>query len=293
MTSSMTIRYPYVHVAVAPDDVELVSLALWEHGAAGVEERDASTMNAPDAASGITLVASFADETQAKAALDALAPRFAARLTFVEGDAWREAYKAYFKPARIGTRLWIKPSWETLEPSPGDVVVELDPGGAFGTGTHETTRLVLEELQSHVRAGMHVLDIGCGSGILAIAALLLGAERAVAIDLDPEAVRVSRENAEHNAVAARMAVSDAQVGAIAERFPLVLANIETRVLVPLAAEICARVAPGGTLILSGILAPECELVMPAYAALQIVGASQLGDWVALVLRRREESRRDA
>src|SRR4051812_30627371 len=105
MTSSMTIRYPYVHVAVAPDDVELVSLALWEHGAAGVEERDASTMNAPDAASGITLVASFADETQAKAALDALAPRFAARLTFVEGDAWREAYKAYFKPARIGTRL--------------------------------------------------------------------------------------------------------------------------------------------------------------------------------------------
>jgi ribosomal protein L11 methyltransferase len=290
----MTIRYPYVHVSVTRDDVELVSLELWEHGAAGVEERDASTMNAPDAdaAAGVTLVASFADEAQAQAAIDALAPRYAARLEFVEGDAWREAYKAYFKPTKIGTRLWIKPSWEELAPSPGDVVLELDPGAAFGTGTHETTRLVLEELQSHVRAGGAVLDVGCGSGILSIAALLLGAGRAVAIDVDPEAVRVARENAEHNAVAARMRVSDANVGAIHEAFPLVLANIETRVLVPLASEICARVAPGGTLILSGILAPERDTVMSAYTQLQAAGARQMGDWVALVLRRTPEPRRD-
>lgn len=297
----MSTRYPYVHVSVARDDIELVSLELWEQGAAGVEERDGSTMNAPDGGAGITLVASFADEAQAQAAIDALAPRHAARLEFVEGDAWREAYKAYFKPTKIGTRLWIKPSWESLEPGPGDVVLELDPGAAFGTGTHETTRLVLEELQSHVRADGAVLDVGCGSGILSIAALLLGAKRATAIDVDPEAVRVARENAEHNRVAARMQVSDAPVAAIGDTFPLVLANIETRVLVPLAAEISARVAPGGTLILSGILAPECETVMSAYtdatpaprggaprASLQAAGASQLGEWVALVLRRGQE-----
>lgn len=288
----MTTRYPYVHVPVTRDDIELVSLELWEQGAAGVEERDASTMNAPDGGTGITLVASFGDEAQAQAAIDALAPRYAARLEFVEGDAWREAYKAYFKPTKIGTRLWIKPSWEELAPSPGDVVLELDPGAAFGTGTHETTRLVLEELQAHVREGGAVLDIGCGSGILSIAALLLGAGRAVAIDVDPEAVRVARENAEHNGVAARMQVSDTPIAAIAGTFPLVLANIETRVLVPLAKQICARVAPGGTLILSGILAPECDVVMPAYSALQPAGASQLGDWVALVMRRVPELRRD-
>lgn len=292
----MSTRYPYVHVSVAHEDIELVSLELWEQGAAGVEERDGSTMNAPDGGAGITLVASFADEAQAQAAIDALAPRYAARLEFVEGDAWREAYKAYFKPTKIGSRLWIKPSWEPLEPSPGDVVLELDPGAAFGTGTHETTRLVLEELQSHVRADGAVLDVGCGSGILSIAALLLGAKRAVAIDVDPEAVRVARENAEHNRVAARMQVSDAPVSAISDTFPLVLANIERRVLVPLAAEISARVAPGGTLILSGILGPECETVMSAYTepriALQALGASQLGDWVALVLRRGQEPPRD-
>src|SRR5262245_58876974 len=122
----MTTRYPYVHVPVTRDDIELVSLELWEQGAAGVEERDVSTRNAPDGGAGITLVASFGDEAQAQAAIDALAPRYAARLEFVEGDAWREAYKAYFKPTKIGTRLWIKPSWEQLAPSPGDVVLELD-----------------------------------------------------------------------------------------------------------------------------------------------------------------------
>jgi ribosomal protein L11 methyltransferase len=288
----MPSRYPYVHVTPAPDDVELASLALWEHGATGVEERDAATMNRADDGSAITLVASFDDEAQAAAAAHALSERWPARVEFVEGDAWREAYKAYFKPIRIGTRLWVKPSWEALEPGPDDVVLELDPGGAFGTGTHETTRLVLEELQAHVRAGMHVLDVGCGSGILSIAALLLGAARAVALDVDPEAVRVSRENAEHNRVAARMRVSDAEPSALSERFPLVLANIETRVLVPLAPALCARLTPGGTLILSGILAPECETVLRAYTELQAISASQLGDWVALILRRGPEPARN-
>jgi ribosomal protein L11 methyltransferase len=293
----MSQRYPYVHVEVgSAEDAELASAELWELGASGVEERDASTMNRPDA-QGITLVASFADEAAAGDAAAALGERWPARVAFVEGDAWREAYKAYFKPVRIGARLWVKPSWETLEPAPGDVVVALDPGGAFGTGTHETTRLVLEELQDHVRPGMSVLDVGCGSGILAIAALLLGAERAVAVDNDPEAVRVSQENAQHNRVHGHMAVSDAELWSIPEHFPLVLANIERRVLVPLASELAARVQPGGLLILSGVLAPEADEVLAAYtldrtapalrggASLTLVSKRALGEWVALVLHK--------
>ena len=281
----MTVRYPYVHVDVVADDVELASSELWELGASGVEERDASTMNKPDA-QGITLVASFDDEPAAATAAQALAPRWPARVAFVEGDAWREAYKAYFKPTRIGSRLWVKPSWETLTPSAGDVVIALDPGGAFGTGTHETTRLVLAELQEQVQPGMSVLDVGCGSGILAIAALLLGAEHAVAVDNDPEAVRVSLENAQHNGVLERMQVSDAELWSIAAHFPLVLANIERKVLIPLAGELSARVMPGGVLILSGVLEPEMDDVLAAYApALSLLSANRLGEWVSLVLRK--------
>jgi ribosomal protein L11 methyltransferase len=283
-------RYPYVHVAVSQADAELASYELWELGANGIEERDASTMNTPDAGEALTLVASFLEERDAHAAAEAVSARWAARVCFVEGNGWREAYKVYFKATRIGSRLVVRPPWEAYAAAEGDVVLTLDPGMAFGTGTHETTRLVLEALESHVRAGMRVLDVGCGSGILAIASLLLGAGSALAIDVDPEAVRVAAENAEINGVAERCRVeraSSAVAGepiAHGERYPLVLANIETRVLVPAASALMACVEPGGVLILSGILGPERDRVLAAYDALQPLAIRQMGDWVALVLR---------
>ena len=284
----MTASYPYVHVPVAADDAELVSLELWELGANGIEERDATTLNRPDAGAGsaITLVASFADAASAQAALEALAERFPdAHLATVEGDAWRDAYKAYFKPTRIGERLVIRPSWEAYEARPRDVVLTLDPGGAFGTGTHETTRLSLEELGRRVQPGMRVLDVGTGSGILSIACLLLGAERARAIDNDPEAVRAAQENAQSNGVADRLEAGEEPLSAIAERYPLVVANIERRVLVELAPALCERLQPGGVLILSGVLAHEREQVFAAYAGLRPLEVRELGEWVVLVLER--------
>jgi ribosomal protein L11 methyltransferase len=282
----MTARYPYVHLTVASEeDVELASLALFECGASGVEERDAVTLNRADAPSALTLVGSFASEDDALAAVDALAERWPARLVTLEGDAWRDAWKAYFEPTRVGPRLVVKPSFKPYRPEPTDVVLTLDPGGAFGTGTHETTRLLLEGLQRHLTPGVTVLDVGCGSGILAIACLLLGAGRAVAHDVDPEAVRASAENAAANGVGDRLTLVHGPLSAVSPGvFPLVLANIEARVLVPLASELGARVAPGGVLILGGVLAHEREHVLSAYGGFELIEARAQGEWIALELR---------
>ena len=283
MTDSQP-RYPYVHVDVPPEEVELAALALWELGARGVEERDDRTFAPPDAPGRTTLVGSFADEESAQAALASLAERYPARIAHVVGDAWRDGWRAHFKPTRVGERLVIRPSWETYDAESGDVVLTLDPGGAFGTGTHESTRLVLGLLERVVTPAP-LLDVGCGSGILSIAALLLGASEAVAIDVDPASVAATRENAEVNDVAKRLVVSDQPLAALARAFPLVVANIEAHVLIPLADVLRARVTKGGCLILSGILAHQVDDVLRAYPGFSCEARPAAGDWVALQLRR--------
>jgi ribosomal protein L11 methyltransferase len=277
-------RYPYLHVDVRDEEIEEVSYLLWELGALGVEERDATTLNRADQSSGTTLVASFGDEAGATRAAADLLPH-AARLEFVIGDGWRDAYKAYFKVTRLGERLVIRPSWEPHHPSEGDVVVTVDPGRAFGTGTHESTRLLMRELDARVRGGERVLDIGCGTGILAICALKLGAELATCIDVDPDAAEVTRENALLNEVSTRVQASTTPVEDIREQYPLVLANIQASVLIPLAREIAARVAPGGLLLLSGILSGQEDGVRAAYPEFALAGSPSEGEWVALVLNK--------
>lgn len=276
-------RYPYLHVDVTSDQAELVSASLFELGASGIEERDASTLVGPGGAQAVTLVASFADEVSARAALAEL-DAYPARLEYVVGDAWRDGWRAYWKPLRVGERLMIVPSWERFEPAPNDVVLSLDPGQAFGTGTHESTQLLLCELERRTPPGAALLDVGTGSGILAIAALKLGAARAQAIDTDPLSVDAARENAERNGVADRLSASATPIEQITERFPLVLANIEARVLVPLAAAIAARVAPGGLLLLSGLLASDVQRVREAYASFAELARPERGEWRALVLQ---------
>jgi ribosomal protein L11 methyltransferase len=281
-------RYPFVHVDVAPADVDETSALLFELGAEGVEERDETTL-AKSAASGkVTLVGAFATREDADEAIAQLDASLSPRYEEVVGDAWRDAWKEHYKPYAIAEGLVVRPPWEAYEAKPGEKVLELEPGRAFGTGLHETTRLVARAIKAHASEveGKLAIDVGCGSGILALAAVALGAARAVAIDNDPEAVDVTRENAARNGLTDEIDASITDVAALDVDAPLVLANIEARVLVPMASDLKRRVSPGGLLLLSGILVPQKDEVRAAYADMELLEAPSLGEWVLLALRKK-------
>lgn len=211
-------------------------------------------------------------------------------VTILQEEDWANSWKANFKPTRIGTRLVIKPTWEDYAARNSDVVLELDPGMAFGTGTHATTRLCLETLERLIDGeqaltkGGGVLDVGCGSGVLAIAAALLGADRVVAIDIDPIAVTVTEENAAINGVTATLEVSTTPLAAISGEFSLVLANILAEELVKMAGLLTARTTAGGFLILSGILAEREAFVLAGFAdqPLTLQAVTRQEEWCCIV-----------
>ena len=197
----------------------------------------------------------------------------------IPDEDWSETWKAHFKPLRVGRRFLITPTWEKAAPRPDDRVIHIDPGRAFGTGHHETTRLCLEWLCSAVQPGDSVLDYGCGSGILGIAAVRLGAGDVLGVDIDEKAIEAARDNAERNHVALRLQHSREPLEA---RFDVVVANILTNPLCVLAPLLAARVAPGGRIALSGVLESQVGQVVEAYApflALE-VGATHEG-WARL------------
>jgi ribosomal protein L11 methyltransferase len=204
---------------------------------------------------------------------------------------WAEAWKAHFPVMRVGRRLVIRPTWRRHRAGPDDVVLALDPGMAFGTGLHPTTRLclaALEPLADDGRlAGARVLDVGCGSGILSIAALRLGAGSALGVDTDPIAVTSTAANARRNRLGRRLQVHEGSVPTASGPFDVVLANLVAGVLIPLAALLRDEMRPGGTLLASGIFADREIEVTAAFvgAGLDVDGRSVEGDWVALALRR--------
>ncbi len=191
---------------------------------------------------------------------------------------WVQLTQSQFDPIRVSERLWIVPSWH-VTPDPAAINLILDPGMAFGTGSHPTTRLCLEWLERTVTADCSILDYGCGSGILAIAAGRLGAARISGVDIDPQAVEAAYANAERNGVTALFADSALPV---AGEYDLVVANILSNPLRVLAPAICAHVRSGGQLALSGILREQAEEIIQIYAAwMPLTVADMREDWVCL------------
>ncbi len=191
---------------------------------------------------------------------------------------WVQLTQSQFDPIRVSDRLWIVPSWHE-SPDPAAINLVLDPGMAFGTGSHPTTRLCLEWLERNVTPACSILDYGCGSGILAIAAARLGAAKVAGVDIDPQAVEAARANAERNGVTAQFADSAKPV---AGEYDLVVANILSNPLRVLAPAICAHVRPGGRLALSGILREQAEEIIGIYAQwLPMQVADVREDWVCL------------
>ncbi|MCC6312627.1 MAG: 50S ribosomal protein L11 methyltransferase [Thermomicrobiales bacterium] len=205
-------------------------------------------------------------------------------------EDWANAWKAHYSVHRIGQQTVVRAPWHEYAGAEGEVVIELDPGMAFGTGLHPTTRLCMRLLEAEIRPGMRVFDVGTGSGVLAIAAALLGAAHVDAVDIEPIAVRSTKENAARNGVAEIITVREGSVGPdepFIGEYDLVLANIIARILVERAAGLAAAVAPGGILALSGIIESREPAVRRAFADLGLVYArrEQMEDWVALVFHK--------
>lgn len=229
--------------------------------------------------------------TEALRYMNMMYPMPAPVFKLVDEQDWAEAWKVHYHPVRIGRRLLIRPLWVEVEAQPDDLVIALDPGMAFGTGTHPTTQLCLEALDDLVQPGVQALDLGCGSGILAIAAAGLGAGHVLALDIDPIAVDATIKNAEANGVGTKITAQTGSLESLvnsARRFDLAVVNILARIIIQMCDEHLGDVVrPGGLAIFSGIIEEQADDVE---AALRKTGLEPYrrrlqGDWVVIEARR--------
>lgn len=306
-------------VRTAEEAVEMVSHYFHERGAGGVvieesgslqRERDTSLgqwyelplNDIPEGQANVQ--AYFADAKAAEEAADGVRALLEELKTYpvetgpgdisireVKEEDWANGWKQYFKPVRISERLVVKPSWEDYEAAPGEIVLELDPGMAFGTGTHATTSLCLRALEKRVRPGMKVIDVGTGSGILAIAAARLGADRVLALDLDPVAVSSARDNVKLGGLDHRIEVRESDLlqavreSRTADVLPadLIVANLLAEIVLSFVPDVVRALAPGGLYITSGIIARKADEVRDALvkAGFAVEAVDTEGDWVAI------------
>ncbi len=220
--------------------------------------------------------------------LGQISPIPAPLFSIVAEADWADAWKEHFHPLRIGQHIVIKPTWREFEAAPEDIVIELDPGMAFGTGLHPTTQMCLQVLEEKVQQGMRVLDLGTGSGILALVAARLGASAVLALDTDPVAVTSARENVQRNNVEPKVTVLHGSLEQASGSYDLVVVNILAKIIVSLAREgLAERVRPGGQWVAAGIIEPQVSEVMATLetVGLHVTGQRQVSDWVTLIGRR--------
>lgn len=292
-------RYAVVELAVPEGEVDVAVSELSDLDTVGIEElsveRLTSTNRFGDAAGLVALRAGFASEVIAARAESALPRRWLPRLEVIVGDDWLDTWREHVEPVRVG-RVVIAPQWRrdddavrrsplVTEAGDDDLVLWLEPGRSFGSGGHASTRLALLALQDLDLHDCHLLDVGCGSGILAVAAAMLGARSAEGVDVEPGALRALTDNAARNGVGDRCAATRSDVSDVVGRsFDVVVANILAPVLIDLADEISARIGPGGSLVLAGLIDDQVERVVAAYPTLVLERDRCEGNWVALTLR---------
>jgi len=213
-------------------------------------------------------------------------------VTRVQDEDWANSWKAYFHTDKVGERVVIQPSWEKYDPQEGEVVLRLDPGAAFGTGTHPTTAMCLRAMEKLIKPGMTVFDVGTGSGVLAIAAAKLGAKEVRAVDYDATAVRVARENIEANGVADVVSTAESDLfSAIPGRAGLVTANLIADLVIRLLPDLGAHLEKGGALLASGIIESRAQELREAAetAGFFVAEDHEEKEWHAMVIRRRGEA----
>lgn len=273
---------------------ESVGEALIQAGSLGLEERLLPPEDALSKGSWDALLIVYFDaqmtEAQRKEVLAALADLSVHEeqlcWSMHRDDGWSTRWKEFFRPLPIGERFLICPTWEEVPPTEeGRMLIRLDPGMAFGTGHHATTRTCLRFLEEYVQPQQVLLDVGCGSGILSLGALLLGAAKAVGVDIDPDAITVAKENAERNNLLDRCDFSTTDLNRLKQTFPLVIANIQAHILNPMAPALKARLAPKGILILSGILGDQSSRVRVIFeqTGLHFLKQTQDEEWVTMAL----------
>ena len=290
---------PWLKLKLHADQERAQALAdaLEEWGAISVTLEDAGDepvfdthWEKPPLWSRVQVIGLFPEHTDADLILARVRERFgfaqtpAHEIDLLGDEDWAHSWMAHYKPLQAGNRLWVVPSWCT-PPEPDAINIILDPGLAFGTGDHPTTSLCLEWLSEQVLAGKTLLDFGCGSGILSIAALKLGAAGAFAVDIDPQALEVTRQNAVHNGIGAGLNVMPPSELPENLQADIVIANILMGTLIELAPDIISRVRPGGLLALSGMLAGQEQEVRTYYEPPFALTVRERQKWILLAGRK--------
>ena len=307
-------RWIEISVAASQETSELIAQILLDQGANGTEMIDPEdfrqvleTNRYLDYADGglidtygdgVTVKAYFSDERnpeqlsgEIQEEVEALSESLSVKSGLVswqmrDDSEWKDVWKQYFKPFRLTERIVIKPGWESYVPVPGDIVVEMEPGMAFGTGTHETTRMCAQLGEKHTCQGDRVLDLGCGTAILALVAVKSGAQAALAVDIDDAAAKAARENVEKNGEKHTVTVKQGILDDVEpQTFDLIFMNIIADVILSLADQVGAYTGEGTRLVLSGIIKERKGEVLDAYTkrGYTLLEEAAMGEWAALVL----------